>query len=252
MKIDNFIELDGKETLARTETICILDRSGSMGGTVDDSIGGYNTFLKKQKEDDGENTITLVLFDNKYDVIYENIDINEVDDLTDKVYIPRGMTSLNDAIGRTLVTARERHMKLPEDKRPENVVVAILTDGMENSSREYSSDKIKELVKLYEKEYNWKFMYLAANQDSFAVGQAYGFSRGNTLNFCDTGVGRQHAFANVSSYTSQSKMRGLTSESLCRSFAPISESDMDEDFKNGGSNAVDAQASKTDDDSSDN
>lgn len=237
--MDKLVELVGNEKekqAVRTEAICILDRSGSMAGTEADSIGGYNTFLKKQREDEDETRVTLVLFDHEYKVLYENVDINSVEDLNNETYIPRGSTALNDSIGRTLVTARERHLNMPENERPTNVVVAILTDGHENCSREYTTDKIKTLVKKYEKEYDWKFIYLAANQDAFAVGQNYGFDRGNTLNFADSGSGRRMAFANVSNYTRMSKSLDTESLKACYSQESIriNEDNMDEDFKAGG------------------
>jgi len=237
--MDNLVELVGNEqekSTVKTEAICILDRSGSMAGTEDDSIGGYNAFIKKQREDKDETKLTLVLFDDNYDVIYENVDINNVENLNNETYVPRGMTALNDAIGRTLVTARERHLKMSEDERPTNVVVAILTDGRENSSKEYTTQKIKDLVKKYEKEYDWKFIYLAANQDAFVVGQSYGFDRGNTLNFADSGGGRRMAFANVSQYTKMAKSLDTESLKACYSDESIriTENNMDEDFKVDG------------------
>lgn len=165
----------------RTHIICVLDMSGSMSSIMSDSIGGFNAFLKKQKELPDEATITVALFDDKYELLYNSIDIKEAKELTSAEWYPRGMTALYDAIGKTINNEKANLDKLGSEK-PAKVLVMVVTDGEENSSHEYSLSDIKKLIKNRENE-NWNFMYLAANQDAFAVGGGFGISRGNTFNY---------------------------------------------------------------------
>lgn len=168
-------------TNERTHIVCILDRSGSMSSIMDDSIGGFNEFLKTQKELPDEASITIALFDDKYELLYDNVDIKSVNELTKKVWYPRGMTALYDAIGKTINDVKTHFEKL-DDEKPSKVLVCIVTDGMENSSKEYTLDTLKKLIGDCEKD-NWNFMYLAANQDAFAVGTSFGVSAGNTFTY---------------------------------------------------------------------
>jgi hypothetical protein len=171
-------------TNEKTQIICILDQSGSMSTIISDSIGGFNTFLRKQKELKDEATITVALFDDKYNLLYDNIDIKKAEELTSEIWIPRGMTALYDAIGKTINNVRSTHTRLGNEK-PSKVLVCIVTDGEENHSREYKLDDIKTLIKKCEKD-DWNFIYLAANQDAFSVGQSFGVSAGNTFTYMAT------------------------------------------------------------------
>lgn len=171
-------------TNEKTHIICILDRSGSMSSIMSDSIGGFNTFLKKQKELPDEATITVALFDDQYELLYDNIDIKKAEELTSAEWFPRGMTALYDAIGKTINTEKRNFEKLGNEA-PAKVLCVVVTDGEENSSREYRIDDIKKLIKDCETD-DWNFMYLAANQDAFAVGGGFGISYGNTYNYTAT------------------------------------------------------------------
>lgn len=183
-----------------TEIVCILDRSGSMDSVANDAIGGFNTFLKEQQKMKGKANITTALFDHEYILLHDNVDIQNIPELNKDTYIPRGMTRLNDAIGRTLTTITERIEKTKEKYRPNKVVVAILTDGYENDSKEFNTEKIKEMITKQEKENKWEFIYLGANQDAFAVGSTYGFHKNNSINFNSSDIGTRCAFANVTNY----------------------------------------------------
>jgi hypothetical protein len=174
-------------TNEKTHIICILDRSGSMASIMSDSIGGFNTFLKQQKELPDQATITLALFDDRFEIIYDNIDIKKAEELTSKIWYPRGSTALYDAIGKTINIEIDNFAKLGDEK-PAKVLVCIVTDGQENSSREYSLDAIKKLIKNCEKD-NWNFIYLAANQDAFEVGTSFGVSAGNTFTYTASAAG---------------------------------------------------------------
>jgi len=168
-------------TNEKTHIICVLDRSGSMSSIMADSIGGFNTFLKTQKELPDEATITIALFDDKHEMLYDNVDIKKAEELTNKVWYPRGCTALYDAIGKTINAEKANFAKLGNEK-PSKVLVVVVTDGAENASKEYNLDAIKKLIAECEKD-DWNFMYLAANQDAFSVSQSFGISYGNTLNY---------------------------------------------------------------------
>jgi uncharacterized protein YegL len=174
-------------TNERTHIICILDRSGSMSSIMSDSIGGFNDFLKKQKELPDKATITVALFDDRYEVLYDCVDIKEAHKLTPIVWFPRGTTALYDAVGKTINNERINLAKLGDEK-PSKVLVCVVTDGEENASKEYSLDNIKKLIKDCEKE-DWNFLYLAANQDAFSVGKSFGISGGNTFTYTASSTG---------------------------------------------------------------
>jgi hypothetical protein len=172
-------------TNEKTHIICILDRSGSMSSIIDDSIGGFNTFLKEQKKLPDEATITVALFDDRYELLYNNIDIKEAEELTPNTWIPRGTTALYDAIGKTIADTKEYFAK---HGKPSKVLVCIVTDGYENASKEYKLDDTKKIIGDCEKD-DWNFIYLAANQDAFSVGRTFGVSAGNTFTYTSDSTG---------------------------------------------------------------
>jgi len=184
-----------------TEIACILDRSGSMGNIIDEAIGGLNKFLDDQKAEDGDANITIALFDDHYDVIYDNVDIQTIPQITRDMYNPRGMTALYDAIGLTMTSIGKRLAKTAEEDRPEKVMIVILTDGQENSSCKYSASKIADMIKHQEETYSWAFVYLASNVDAMATGSAFGMRSINTLSFTSTTEGTKSAFDNMSLYS---------------------------------------------------
>ncbi|MDA3779741.1 MAG: VWA domain-containing protein [Bacteroidales bacterium] len=173
-----------EETLHANETtqiICILDRSRSMSSIMDDSIGGFNTFIKQQKELPDKATLTVALFDDKYELLYDNVDIKDVKEITNKEWFPRGTTALYDAIGEIINDVKLNHARLGEEA-PSKVLVCVVTDGYENNSKEYKNDDIQKLIENCEKD-DWNFIYLAANQDAFSIGSSFGISGGNTYTY---------------------------------------------------------------------
>jgi len=158
----------------------IVDRSGSMGNVVDDTIGGVNSFINKQREEDGEAYVTLVQFDNEIETIHDYVNINDVPELTSNVYFPRGMTSLYDAIGITSVKLGQRLAQMAEEDRPERVIVAIITDGAENCSKEYTRDGIKSIIKEQEEKYKWDYNFISADLSSYNDARKMGFAAGKT------------------------------------------------------------------------
>jgi Mg-chelatase subunit ChlD len=152
------------------DRIFILDRSGSMETCRDDTIGGFNAFLNEQKADGG--TLTLILFDHEYELLYECKPINDVEPLTMQTFVPRGSTALLDAIGRAIKECKTQTIP----------TVVILTDGHENASHTYTKAHIKDLIAERQKD-GWTFVYLGANQDAFAEASSIGIGAGQTLNF---------------------------------------------------------------------
>lgn len=181
--------------------ICILDRSGSMSSIIKDSIGGFNTFLEEQKRVKGKAKMSILLFDTEFIKLVDNKNIKEVEPLTDKTYVPRGGTSLYDAIGTTLNEEIDKLSNLPLEKRPTKTLCVILTDGEENSSRKFSGSRIKEMIAEMREDFKWEFIFLAANQDAMLAADTIGVSRGNTLNFTASGNGVKTAYVNISNAT---------------------------------------------------
>lgn len=180
-----------------TDIICIIDRSGSMGSIKNDAIGGFNTFIDAQQKVPGTASVTLVLFDHEYLVPYSNIDIRQVNLLDDTTYQPRGNTALFDAIGKTINDTNERLDKMIDSDKPEKVIVCILTDGEENSSHEFKSHQIKEMIEKQKNEKKWEFAFLAANQDAFAAAQSMGISKAFTSSFVSDSVGTKAAYLSM-------------------------------------------------------
>jgi hypothetical protein len=156
----------------------LLDRSGSMINIKESTIAGFNKFIKDQKKVPGEMTLSVAQFDDfdKYDDLYKFTMINEVKSLTDKTFVPRGSTALLDSLAKMINETGWKLASMKEDDRPEKVVVLVLTDGEENDSREYTPEKIKAMIEHQEKKYNWQFMYIGANQDSFTIAKNLGMS----------------------------------------------------------------------------
>ena len=176
------------------EIVVIADRSGSMGSIRNDAIGGFNTFIGEQQKQGGEANLTVALFDDKYEIMQDKIPLGEAVLFDEKNFIPRGMTALFDAIGKTLNTLIERREKGEID----GAIVTILTDGAENASREYRAEQIKALIEKCEKDYGWEFIFLAANQDAFATGSTFGISAANAYNFAADANGMKSATAAMS------------------------------------------------------
>lgn len=165
-----------------TELIIVLDRSGSMGGIVDDTIGGINALISGQATSTGEVKLTLIQFDDKYGVFVDGKPIKDVPLLNKQTYVPRGSTALLDAIGRTINDVGARLAATREEERPSLVLFVIQTDGQENASKEFSHQKIKEMIAHQKDVYKWQFLFLGADQDAFQ-GMSFGLSQGGVYNY---------------------------------------------------------------------
>ena len=187
----------------RTELVFICDRSGSMCGLESDTIGGYNSMLKKQKELTGDCRVTTVLFDDQYELLHDRLDIQAVRPMTDKEYYVRGCTALLDAIGKTIqkIAAVQRH-SAPE-MRAEKVLFVIITDGMENASREYTAAQIKNMVKKEQTKYGWEFIFLGANMDAVDEAEKIGIRASRAGNFTASEEGIDASYMAVGSVISE-------------------------------------------------
>ena len=165
-----------------TEIVFLIDRSGSMGGLETDTIGGFNAFIKKQKQMEGDTIVTTVLFDDKYELLWNGIDAEKVK-LTSKEYFVRGSTALLDAIGKTILDVGYRLSVMGEEQRSSKVIFVITTDGMENASKEFTYRKIKELIKHQQEKYDWEFIFLGANIDAAKEACNIGISEDNAFNY---------------------------------------------------------------------
>lgn len=166
-----------------TEIVYILDRSGSMSGLEKDTIGGYNSFLEKQKNEEGNAVVTTVLFDDMYEMVHDRVDIKKVQPLTNKEYYARGMTALNDAIGRTITYVESRHKNALESELPAKTIVVITTDGYENASKEYSIQQIKAMVEAQKEKFGWEFLFLGANIDAISAAKNIGIQSDRAVSY---------------------------------------------------------------------
>jgi hypothetical protein len=181
-----------------TEIICIIDRSGSMESIRSDAIGGFNRFLADQQEPEDPARLTMVLFDDQYEVVHNGTDIHSVPLLTNTTFVPRGSTALLDAVGKTLNTVSARLSEIPVNDRPEKIIVAILTDGHENASREFSLPVIREMISHYSTDLKWDFIYLAATQDAFGEAGKMGIPADNTMQVSASKAGIQDSYQSIS------------------------------------------------------
>ncbi len=160
----------------------ILDRSGSMQGMADAVITGFNEFVKLQEC----GRISLVQFDHEYEEVFNQIPVKEMPDLTRATFKPRGMTALNDAIGKTIDSIGTRLALLPKLSRPEKVVIVIITDGFENNSKSYSQAKVSDMIKHQRDKYSWEFVFIGANQDAVMTGMGYNIPANQSITYMPT------------------------------------------------------------------
>lgn len=181
-----------------TELVFILDRSGSMSGLEADTIGGYNSMLTKQKEEPGEALISTVLFDDRTEVLHDRISLADIRPMTGEQYYVRGCTALLDALGGAVHHIGTVHKYCREEDRPEKTIFIITTDGMENSSRIYTYDKVKKMVERQKERYGWEFLFLGANIDAIAAAGQFGIQPSRAVNYESDSSGTQLNFQVVS------------------------------------------------------
>jgi len=166
-----------------TEIVFILDRSGSMAGLEDDTIGGFNAMIQKQKSEDGEACVSTVLFDNHTEVIHDRVDIQKIQPMTRNDYYVRGSTALLDAVGKAIHHIGNVHKYAREEDRPEKTIFVITTDGMENASREYTYQRVRQMIEQEKEKYGWEFLFLGANIDAAREAARFGISEDRAANY---------------------------------------------------------------------
>lgn len=195
-----------------TELVFILDRSGSMSGLENDTIGGFNSMLQKQRAIDGECRITTVLFDHSYKLLHDRIDIGAVSPLTEKEYYVGGSTALIDAIGVTINKLVNVQKSTAEEYRAEKVMFVIITDGEENSSREYSAEKVRKMIELEKEKYGWEFVFLGANIDAVQTAGQFGISANRAVDYVPDSAGTTLNFEMMSQAVAQYRQANCISD----------------------------------------
>ena len=172
-----------------TEIVFILDRSGSMRGLESDTIGGFNGMIEKQKKADGDALFSTILFDNVSEVLHDRVDVREIKPMTDADYTVRGCTALLDAIGGAIHHIGNVHKYARKEDVPEHTLFVITTDGMENASHRYDSDKVKRMIKRQQEKYGWEFLFLGANIDAVETARSFGIHEDRAVNYHADGEG---------------------------------------------------------------
>ena len=174
-----------------TELVFILDRSGSMSGLENDTIGGFNSMIAKQRKMEGEAYVSTVLFDHESIVIHDRVDIRKVEPMTEEQYSVRGCTALLDAIGKAIRHIGNVHKYAREEDRPEHTLFVITTDGMENASRRYTAEQVREMIERQRMKYGWEFIFLGANIDAVETAGRIGIDKKRAASYHSDHEGTQ-------------------------------------------------------------
>lgn len=166
-----------------TEIVFILDRSGSMRGLEADTIGGFNGMIEKQKRETGEALISTVLFDDVSEVLYDRVPVEKVAAMTEREYFVRGSTALLDAIGGAIHHIGNVHKYARDEDVPEHTLFVITTDGMENASRRYDSERVRQMIRRQKERYGWEFLFLGANIDAVETARHFGIGADRAVNY---------------------------------------------------------------------
>ena len=166
-----------------TELVFILDRSGSMSGLESDTVGGFNTMIEKQKKQNAPCYVSTVLFNHTSEVLYDRVKLGEVQKMTEENFFVGGSTALMDAIGGAIHHIGNIHKYIRPEDVPANTMFVIMTDGMENASRRYSSEKVKQMIERQKKRYGWEFLFIGANIDAVETAARYGIDADRAVNY---------------------------------------------------------------------
>lgn len=181
-----------------TEIVYILDRSGSMAGLEQDTIGGFNTMMNKQKKTHEKAYVSTILFDHESEVLFDRVPIEEVKDITDKEYYVRGCTALLDAIGGAIHHMANVHKYARKDDRPNKTIFVITTDGEENASKVYTYQKVKHMIEHQKEKYGWEFIFVGANIDASKEAQRIGIRNERAVNYVHDRIGTETIFDGLS------------------------------------------------------
>lgn len=207
--------------LDMTDITLVIDRSGSMAAIRDDAEGGVNTFVQEQKQQAGEALLTLVQFDTEYEFVHQGIPIKNAPAYK---LVPRGSTALLDAVGRAINETGDRLAKMAEPDRPGLVIFVIVTDGQENSSREFSKAQIKDMISQQQTQFSWQFTFLGANQDAFAEARGMGIDASGVANYGMDKV--DAAWAGTSKKVARMRMQRSEGQQVSNEFTEEERKDM--------------------------
>ena len=188
-----------------TELVMILDRSGSMGGLESDTIGGFNGMIEKQRKEEGEALVSVVLFDDVSEVVYDRVPIAKVEPMTDKQYYVRGCTALLDAVGGAIHHIGNVHKYARGEDVPEKTIFIITTDGMENASRQYTYEKVRQMIERQKEKYNWEFLFLGANIDAVREAGRFGIQASRAVKYEHDGAGTRKNFCVLSNIVGRAR-----------------------------------------------
>ena len=200
-----------------TELVFVLDKSGSMSGLEKDTIGGFNSMLDKQREEDGDVVISTVLFDDKMQILHDRAKLDKIANLTAGDYQVGGCTALLDALGNTIRHINKVQKALPEDERPAKTMFVITTDGQENSSRDFTYEKIRKMVEKKQEKRGWEFLFLGANMDAISAAADIGIKANRASNYCCDAVGTAVNYSALSKAVSRVRKASAArmDEALC-------------------------------------
>ena len=188
-----------------TELVMILDRSGSMGGLESDTIGGFNGMIEKQRKEEGDSLVSVVLFDDVSEVVYDRVPIAKVEPMTDRQYYVRGCTALLDAVGGAIHHIGNVHKYAREEDVPEKTIFIITTDGMENASRQYTYEKVRAMIERQKEKYNWEFLFLGANIDAVREAGRFGIQASRAVKYEHDGAGTRKNFCVLSNIVGRAR-----------------------------------------------
>ena len=209
-----------------TEIVFILDRSGSMAGLEDDTIGGFNAMIQKQKAEEGEAYVSTILFDNYTEVIHDRVKIQRIQPMTRKDYYVRGCTALLDAVGKSIRHIGNIHKYAREEDRPGKTVFVITTDGMENASREYSYERVRQMIEHEKEKYGWEFLFLGTNIDAAKEAARFGITEDRAANY--------HADHEGTAVIYEAMSEAVCSVRACRPMTADWKRRVDEDYEKRG------------------
>ena len=181
-----------------TELVFIIDRSGSMSGLESDTIGGFNSMIRKQKQAEGEAVISTVLFDNVSEVLHDRVNLKDIQPMTEHDYTVRGTTALLDAIGGAIHHIGNIHKYARNDDVPEKTIFVIITDGLENSSCRYNLAKVKKMISRQKEKYGWEFLFVGANIDAVHTAGAMGIQEDNAVDYVADSEGTEVVYSVLS------------------------------------------------------
>ena len=207
-----------------TELVFILDMSGSMESLTADTIGGFNAMIDKQRTGEGEVLVSTVVFNDQSRVIHDRVPISKVERLTGRDYVPQGCTALLDAVGGAIHHIGNIHKYARDEDVPEHTMFVIMTDGYENASRRYSSDKVKAMIERQKNKYGWEFLFIGANIDAVDTAESFGIERSRAVNYHADKKGTKVVYDAISAPLTSMRCKGRINDDWSE--------EIEEDFNN--------------------